>query len=367
MDDTVVLATSREAMKGKLRLLHREAESIGMEIHPQKSKYMVVNSKENRPFKLHHVSISHTDEYVYLGTPVNSASLREQVKAHIDSKRSHVIKFISFLKKNAEAPFAVKELVFKSALSSAILYGCESWLCSDIKSAISPILTAQKQLLSVRNQTCTDLVQAELAYPDTAAIVKESQRKFIDKLTSREGYVGSPAYLALNLAKQAGTGAGKYIDALMAGEPGSFRAASLDKLRSNIESSASSRRITYCQFNPSLKRHPMYTENVPEYMRAAFTRIRLGSHRLKIETGRWSRIPKEERLCTCGAIQTEQHVLLLCPVTEPLRRTFPDLNFSKLETLMEGNALNLASYCSKVLRMFEDVQPTATITGGCHS
>ena len=102
-------------------------------------------------------------------------------------------------------------------------------------------------------------------------------------------------------------------------------------------------------------------------MRAAFTRIRLGSHRLKIEMGRWSRIPKEERLCTCGVIQTEQHVLLLCPVTEPLRRTFPDLNFSKLETLMEGNALNLASYCSKVLRMFEDVQPAATITGGCYS
>ena len=43
MDDTVVLATSREAMKEKLRLLYREAESIGMEIHPQKSKYMVVN------------------------------------------------------------------------------------------------------------------------------------------------------------------------------------------------------------------------------------------------------------------------------------------------------------------------------------
>ena len=36
---------------------------------------------------------------------------------------------------------------------------------------------------------------------------------------------------------------------------------------------------------------------VPEYNRKAFTRLRLSSHKLKIETGRWSRIPKEARRC----------------------------------------------------------------------
>ena len=105
------------------------------------------------------------------------------------------------------------------------LYGCESWLCNDIKSAISPILSALKQLLSVRNQTCTDLVLAEIEYPDTTAIVKEVQRKFIDKLTSRENFNTSSAFFALNLARQAGAGAGKYIDAVMPYESGSFRAA----------------------------------------------------------------------------------------------------------------------------------------------
>ena len=356
MDDTVVLATSREAMQQKLKLLYQEAEAIRMEIHPLKSKYMVVNSKDNLPFNLHDITIGYTDEYVYLGTPIKNASLITQVKAHIDLKRGHLIKFSSFLKKNAEAPFSVKELVFKSALSSAVLYGCESWLCSDIKSATAPILSAQKQLLSVRNQTCTDLVRAELEYPDTTAIVKESQRKFIDKLESRDNYIGSPAHFAVNLASRAGTKAGTYIDTLMQCEPGSFRAASLDDLESKFLRPVSSRRLTYCQFNPHLKRHPIYKENVPEYMRIAFTRIRLGSHRLRIETGRWSRIPVEGRLCSCGAIQTEQHVLLACPVTEPLRGTFPDLNFKDLGSLMEANALDLARFCYMVLKQFEGGQ-----------
>ena len=45
MDDTVVLATTRDAMQEKLTLLYRESDAIGMEIHPQKSKYMVIGSQ----------------------------------------------------------------------------------------------------------------------------------------------------------------------------------------------------------------------------------------------------------------------------------------------------------------------------------
>ena len=146
MDDTVVLATTRDAMQEKLTLLYRESEAIGMEIHPQKSKYMVIGSHDRRPFTLHNASIDYTGEYVYLGTPIMNASLRNQVKAHIDLKRSHLVKFYAFLKKNADAPFSVKQLVFESALSSAILYGCESWLCVDLKATVSPIISTQKQL-----------------------------------------------------------------------------------------------------------------------------------------------------------------------------------------------------------------------------
>ena len=173
------------------------------------------------------------------------------------------------------------ELVFKSALSSSVLYGCESWLCNDITPAVPPILSAQKQLLSVRNQTCSDLIPAELGYSETKIMVKEAQMKFIEKLTSRDNYIGSPANFVLNLVTQAGTQAGKYIDNLLQFEPGGLRTSSAEALKSRITESLSSRRKAYCEFNPHLERHEIYSANVPEYMRVAFSRIRLGSHRLK--------------------------------------------------------------------------------------
>ena len=40
--------------------------------------------------------------------------------------------------------------------------------------------------------------------------------------------------------------------------------------------------------------------------------------------GRWNklgrgRLPPEERICQCGVVQSEQHVLERCPLTEHLR------------------------------------------------
>ncbi len=79
---------------------------------------------------------------------------------------------------------------------------------------------------------------------------------------------------------------------------------------------------TYRDINSDLSVHPMYQPNhyICELHRIATTRPRFSSHRLRIETGRWSRIPREERLCSCGENnQTESHVLLQCPQTALLR------------------------------------------------
>ena len=74
-----------------------------------------------------------------------------------------------------------------------------------------------------------------------------------------------------------------------------------------------SKAITYRSINPELTVHKAYTakEYIDERERLSFTRFRLSSHHLKIETGRWARIEAENRVCDCGGgIQDEHHVLL---------------------------------------------------------
>ena len=66
----------------------------------------------------------------------------------------------------------------------------------------------------------------------------------------------------------------------------------------------------------------MYKNPISErdYLRISFTRFRTSSHRLKIETGRWSQIPRDQRTCVCNeGVQTEEHVLTACPSVNDIK------------------------------------------------
>ena len=122
-------------------------------------------------------------------------------------------------------------------------------------------------------------------------------------------------------------------------------------MKAKVRQSDSSRRETYLLFKPELITHRISAEsNVSESDRIAFSRIRLGSHYLKIETGRWSRIERARRLCQCGQIQTEEHVLLHCPLTLFTRARYSQRWFSSLSALMANDdVLEVAKFSREVL------------------
>ena len=93
--------------------------------------------------------------------------------------------------------------------------------------------------------------------------------------------------------------------------------------KETMRNSTKTKTMTYMNINPTLAIHEMYTSKkyIPDYMRIEMTRFRVGSHRLKIETGRWARTPPELRICACGSneIQDEKHVIHRCGYTEEIR------------------------------------------------
>ncbi len=68
---------------------------------------------------------------------------------------------------------------------------------------------------------------------------------------------------------------------------------------------------------------------VNELERVSWTRLQISGHSLAVEEGRWNK-PMEERLCSCGQVQTEKHVIRQCPRTEALRAQY---NITTIENL----------------------------------
>ena len=95
-----------------------------------------------------------------------------------------------------------------------------------------------------------------------------------------------------------------------------------NQTRADVSADNGRRSSTYVQLNPNLSVHKLYTQSssyIPDSLRIVFTRLRLSSHRLRVETGRWCRIPRQNRLCPCGTLQDEEHVLVCKNNTQVLQ------------------------------------------------
>ena len=80
-----------------------------------------------------------------------------------------------------------------------------------------------------------------------------------------------------------------------------------------------SRLGAYAQVNPTLSTPEYINKIMFETDRLLLTRFRCGSHSLAVEKGRYSNIPRDERLCSCGnGVQTILHCFTECPNTQHL-------------------------------------------------
>ena len=134
----------------------------------------------------------------------------------------------------------------------------------------------------------------------------------------------------------------------------------IEILKNNLTNSESSRKLTYCNIiNKNLAVHEIYLKIhvIPEFHRIAFTRFRVSSHSLAVETGRWNRkgrgrLPMEERLCSCGEIQNEVHVMSQCPLSQYIRDAY---EFSSIDDLMSGQFSDdiLCKIIYEILKVYE--------------
>ena len=340
MDDTVIVATSWERLKKKTEVLIEFCNDSGMVINESKTKHMVINgSNEDRaPLQFDDLTVANCESYTYLGAIfTQDGKPRSSLEQHLNAKKGNVLKFVSFLEKNKDFPFWVKRKVMESALLSAILYGCEAWINGSASMVEVTYRSLIKSLLGVRISTPNDICHVELDCPSAEAMVMDIQRKFLSRiLKERARMTDDPFMHVWSICSLANTKAIKYYKGIL-DINGSHSTADCQSRLTRMLNSEKTKLSEYRELNPSLSQPPIYTDPiVREYERVVATRLRLGSHDLMVERGRWSRLPRENCLCECGKIQTVEHIICYCPLTQEVREKYPDTNFASIRLFWEN-------------------------------
>ena len=109
--------------------------------------------------------------------------------------------------------------------------------------------------------------------------------------------------------------------------------------------------------------HRVYSDKqhqyIPDFTRQSFSRLRLMSHDLKIETGSWSRIPRDMRKCHCDgeSVQTESHVLVECTLIRQLRIKYGFEDIHCIADLFHEHldASKVCKYVYEALNILRDI------------
>ena len=274
-----------------------------------------------------------------------NGSAATMLKDHVADKKKHLNRLIIFLSRNHDAPFFVKRKVFNAAFSSAILYGCEAWLDVSLKPLETMYMSAVRRLLDVRQSTPTMTCLIEAGIPSLTALVKHKQSKFLQQMFEQRRDLEDvdPLMHTLSFMSQNNPALYAHIDELMQRDLKSDMKIDQEDICNKLRGSPpeKTKLRLYLLMNPGLSVHPLYKVTDSEHavednLRITFTRIRVCSHKLRSETGRWIGTPSDQRFCPhcTDNVQNEEHILR-CPATLDIRSRF-GVNTTDIHEILES-------------------------------
>ena len=221
----------------------------------------------------------------------------------------------------------------------AVLNNCEAWGNVKVKDLETLYRKALKYLLGVRTQVCNEFPYIELQKPTLTSMIYKRQYIFYKNCTVNRDWPLQRYIIrkALDVSCSFITHYTKLTNQYSSAEE--ITTHSLEVLKNDVMKKASlgqSRYVTYVTTNPTLTRPKIYSKYVPTVKLHKTTQLRLVSHNLQIELGRHRRpvVLREERLCTCGAVETECHFLFECMQYYHIRCKY-NLNINELSEVLD--------------------------------
>ena len=317
-DDATIIASDRLNAISKLRSMLSYCNLNCIIPQFTKCEFLVVNGDEEdmKPLSFGDTDLQNVPHLLLLGSHLTaSASLVEEAQLHMEKRHKSVIKYYNFLRSNKSAPAKVKIKVLKSCVMSGLLHNCEAFGNAIPKDLEHTYVKLLKSCFDVRSNVPNDILLIESGLAPIKALILFRQHNFYKRFM-KSIKPGSRREKMMRILLNEKTSYLRHYENLITNYTTStdILIDHVNMLKQKIQRLADNGQYKYQIYrciNPELEPSPFL--HIVHPMASDIMKFRLGSHKLPIETGRWSRKARCERLCTnCGVLGEEEHALYAC-------------------------------------------------------
>ena len=349
-DDMVIFGKNTSDLQKNLDLLFTYCSTWGLEVNPDKSKIVVFRKrgplKHDEKWTYNNMHIEVVSNFNYLGTVFNYTG---NFNLNQETLTGKGLKALNILLANTKGmslkPSTLCQL-FDAFVGSVLNYASEIWGFSKSKDIERIHLKFCKSILYVKQSTSTMAIYGELCrYP---LFINRYVRivKYWLKIVNSENIIVKKMYeIMLNDCQRGKVNWVSKVKSLLENNgflyvwnnpdiiniktfPLLFKQRLTDQFVQawTATLSVSSSLCTYKLFKNSFK-FEYYLDNIPLKLRIPLTKLRLSSHQLRIETGRYgnNRTERNQRhcmICNSGDLEDEYHFICICSAYNQIRKRY---------------------------------------------
>ena len=352
-DDIVIFANNGEELQNNLDMLYDYCNRWRLSVNASKTKIMIFRKGGRLPaninFRYGTCLLEIVQKFVYLGIVFTCGGSFSETQSTLAGQGSKSIFAMNkYLYKFTNLTVKHRLELFDKLVSPILNYGSEIWGFHCGKAIERIQLQFCKHLLGVKNNTQNDFVYGELGRVPLinlryfniikywTKILHADAKKYISKIYRLlfQDMLDLPnktnwCSLLRNLLFTLGLNDVWHyqsigdVDIFLKIVKQRINDQSLQNLNARLNES--SRALFYrCIFNFKFQPY-LDILSVSKY-RVYLSRLRLSSHRLNIEAGRWNkpvRTPVNERICNvCQILEDEYHFVLECSLYDDLRKLY---------------------------------------------
>jgi len=349
-DDIALFTTDPNNLQTQLDCINRFSCQWGLKINVDKTKICIFERKKSRnnyTWCINNIDVEIVDSFCYLGMKFYYNGNFNQAIKTLNEQALKAYNGLLSLFTRVSLDIKTKLLLFDSKVAPIIRYGSEIWGVYDFKEVDKLHVKFCKYILGVRPQTSTVAVLGELGRFPLSVICKERALKYWCKIMKNSESLPSKifqeqihdvSFNSLNLKNSWGKAVNNLLDNLGYGYLWSmfdYNCSYVHMLKQRIrdqyiqtwcEIVSSQSKLYYFNKFKTVFKYEKYLDAVDhDNYRIALTKLRLCSHQLEIETGRFNNVDRVRRLCklcNLNVVESEFHFVLCCPLYQELRRKY---------------------------------------------